>query len=117
MTALVEEVITTDLALTEAAADKVKELCEAEGTPLMNLRIAVAPGGCTGMRYQLALDDEDLAGDVKKEYFGVTLVTDEGSYPYLKGATIDFVNTIEQVGFTIDNPNATQSCGCGKSFC
>jgi iron-sulfur cluster assembly accessory protein len=68
------------------------------------------------LRYQLALDDRDLDGDVAHEFFGVNVVTDRMSAPYLMGATIDFVDTIEQQGFTIDNPNAAGSCACGDSF-
>ncbi|MDR1833246.1 MAG: iron-sulfur cluster assembly accessory protein [Propionibacteriaceae bacterium] len=102
--------------LTATAADKVKALAASEGAEGLMLRIAVAPGGCAGLRYQLSLDDEDYDGDVKAQYHGVTLVTDPTSLPYVAGATIDFVDTIEQMGFTIDNPNVQGGCGCGKSF-
>jgi iron-sulfur cluster assembly accessory protein len=107
---------TTSLTLTEAAANKVQALLEADGTPELLLRISVAPGGCSGLRYQLALDDRALDGDVVAEQFGTKVVTDKMSYPYLMGATIDFVDSIEQQGFTIDNPNASNSCACGDSF-
>ena len=76
----------------------------------------MAPGGCSGLRYQLALDDRELEGDVAREFYGVKVVTDRMSAPYLMGATIDFVDTIEQQGFTIDNPQAQGSCACGDSF-
>ncbi|MFV0451845.1 MAG: HesB/IscA family protein [Propioniciclava sp.] len=102
--------------LTEVAAKKVTDLVTGEGEENLSLRISVAPGGCSGLRYQLALDDRELEGDVEKEWFGVTVVTDRMSAPYLVGATIDFVDTIEQQGFTIDNPNAQGSCACGDSF-
>ena len=102
--------------LTDAAASKVKALLEAEGRDDLTLRIAVQPGGCSGLRYQLFFDDRSLDGDVIKEYSGVNVVTDRMSAPYLGGATIDFVDTIEKQGFTIDNPNATGSCACGDSF-
>ncbi len=102
--------------LTDAAASKVKTLLEAEGRDDLTLRIAVQPGGCSGLRYQLFFDDRSLDGDVVKEYSGVNVVTDRMSAPYLGGATIDFVDTIEKQGFTIDNPNATGSCACGDSF-
>ncbi|MFZ9986484.1 MAG: HesB/IscA family protein [Candidatus Nanopelagicales bacterium] len=104
------------IVLTEAAASKVKALLEAEGRDDLTLRIAVQPGGCSGLRYQLFFDDRSLDGDVVKDFGGVGVVTDRMSAPYLGGATIDFVDTIEKQGFTIDNPNATGSCACGDSF-
>ena len=104
------------IVLTEAAASKVKALLEAEGRDDLTLRIAVQPGGCSGLRYQLFFDDRSLDGDVIKDFGGVGVVTDRMSAPYLGGATIDFVDTIEKQGFTIDNPNATGSCACGDSF-
>ena len=102
--------------LTDVAVQKVRSLLDAEGRDDLSLRIAVQPGGCSGLRYQLALDDRELEGDVAREFYGVKVVTDRMSAPYLSGATIDFVDTIEQQGFTIDNPNATGSCACGDSF-
>ena len=95
---------------------KVKTLLEAEGRDDLSLRIAVQPGGCSGLRYQLYFDDRSLDGDIVKDFGGVDVVTDRMSAPYLSGATIDFVDTIEKQGFTIDNPNATGSCACGDSF-
>ncbi len=108
---------TTDgITLTEAAAAKVKDLVAGQPDDGLNLRISVAPGGCSGLRYQLSLDERDLDGDVAKEFYGVKVVTDRMSAPYLTGATIDFVDSIEAQGFTIDNPNAQGSCACGDSF-
>lgn len=111
---------TTNLAdgvlLTDAAAVKVKALLDAEGRDDLTLRVAVQPGGCSGLRYQLFFDDRSLDGDVVKDFDGVGVVTDRMSAPYLMGAVIDFVDTIEKQGFTIDNPNATGSCACGDSF-
>lgn len=113
----VSEITMTDgLLLSDAAADKVKVLLESEGRDDLALRIAVQPGGCSGLRYQLFFDDRNLDGDVVKDFNGVHVVTDRMSAPYLSGATIDFVDTIEKQGFTIDNPNATGSCACGDSF-
>lgn len=113
----VDTQVTTDgIVLTEGAAGKVKDLIANEDVDNLSLRISVAPGGCSGLRYQLQLDDRQLDGDVVKDWFGVAVVTDRMSAPYLMGATIDFVDTIEQQGFTIDNPNATGSCACGDSF-
>ena len=108
---------TTDgIILTDGAATKVKALLDAEGRDDLTLRVAVQPGGCSGLRYQLFFDDRSLDGDVVKDFGGVSVVTDRMSAPYLSGATIDFVDTIEKQGFTIDNPNATGSCACGDSF-
>ena len=104
------------IVITDAAASKVKALLEAEGRDDLTLRIAVQPGGCSGLRYQLFFDDRSLDGDIIKDFSGVNVVTDRMSAPYLGGATIDFVDTIEKQGFTIDNPNATGSCACGDSF-
>lgn len=110
------EVQAEGIILTEVAAKKVADLAAGEGEEGLALRISVAPGGCSGLRYQLALDDRDLEGDIAKEWYGVNVVTDRMSAPYLSGATIDFVDTIQQQGFTIDNPNAGGSCACGDSF-
>lgn len=113
----IETTIATDgLVLTPVAAQKVKDLVANEDVDTLALRISVAPGGCSGLRYQLQLDDRELDGDVVSSFHGVSVVTDRMSAPYLAGATIDFVDTIEQQGFTIDNPNATGSCACGDSF-
>jgi len=102
--------------ITDVAADKVRALLDQEGRDDLNLRIAVQPGGCSGLRYQLFFDDRNLDGDVRQEISGVGVVVDRMSIPYLGGAVIDFVDTIEKQGFTIDNPNATGSCACGDSF-
>ncbi len=82
----------------------------------MFLRIAVQPGGCSGLRYELAFDDRPLDGDASVDFRGVALVVDRMSKPYLDGATIDYLDTIEKQGFTIDNPNAQNACACGDSF-
>src|SRR5512133_1108521 len=111
-----EAPVTDGILLTEVAASKVKALLESEGRDDLNLRIAVQPGGCSGLRYQLFFDDRNLDGDVRQEISGVGVVVDRMSVPYLGGAVIDFVDTIEKQGFTIDNPNATGSCACGDSF-
>ncbi|THJ75064.1 MULTISPECIES: iron-sulfur cluster insertion protein ErpA [Frankia] len=102
--------------LTDTAAGKVKNLLEQEGRDDLKLRIAVQPGGCSGMRYQLFFDERSLDGDTVLDFSGVKVVLDRMSSPYLGGATIDFVDTIEKQGFTIDNPNAQGSCACGDSF-
>ncbi|HVY10906.1 MAG TPA: iron-sulfur cluster assembly accessory protein [Mycobacteriales bacterium] len=102
--------------LSDTAAVKVKHLLEQEGRDDLALRIAVQPGGCSGMRYQLFFDERTLEGDTFTDFGGVKVVVDRMSVPYLAGATIDFVDTIEKQGFTIDNPNAAGSCACGDSF-
>jgi len=106
----------TGVLLTEAAASKAKALLDQEGRDDLSLRIAVQPGGCAGLRYQLFFDDRTLDGDVVDDFGGVKLAVDRMSVPYLMGASIDFVDTIEKQGFTIDNPQATGSCACGDSF-
>ena len=106
----------TGILLTEVAATKVASLIAQEGRDDLSLRVAVQPGGCSGLRYQLYFDDRALDGDTVTEFGAVKVVTDKMSTPYLMGASIDFVDTIEKQGFTIDNPNAQGSCACGDSF-
>ncbi|GAA1892596.1 HesB/IscA family protein [Williamsia serinedens] len=106
----------TGVILTDAAAGKAKALLDQEGRDDLALRIAVQPGGCAGLRYQLFFDDRSLDGDLTADFGGVKLAVDRMSAPYVQGASIDFVDTIEKQGFTIDNPNATGSCACGDSF-
>jgi iron-sulfur cluster assembly accessory protein len=102
--------------LTDVAATKVRTLLEQEGRDDLRLRIAVQPGGCSGLIYQLYFDERSLDGDAVRDFSGVEVVVDKMSTPYLDGATIDFADTIEKQGFTIDNPNAGSSCACGDSF-
>lgn len=102
--------------LSEAAAGKVKSLLEQEGRDDLRLRVAVQPGGCSGLIYQLYFDERFLDDDTVRDFNGVEVVVDQMSVPYLDGATIDFEDTIEKQGFTIDNPNAQGSCACGDSF-
>ena len=102
--------------LTDVAAAKVKSLLEQEGRDDLRLRVGVQPGGCSGLIYQLYFDERSLDGDLVTDFDGVEVVVDRMSGPYLDGATIDFADTIEKQGFTIDNPNAGSSCACGDSF-
>ena len=106
----------TGVILTDVAAQKVKALIEQEGRDDLRLRVAVQPGGCSGLRYQLFFDERALDGDKVSEYDGFEVVVDRMSVPYLTGATIDFADRIDAQGFTIDNPNASGSCACGDSF-
>ncbi len=109
-----EEVLVT---LTETAAAKIKELQTQEPEGEANvLRIAVQGGGCSGFEYALGFDRGLQEGDVELELHDVTVVIDPFSAPYLSGAEIDFLNTIEEAGFKISNPNAVSACGCGHSF-
>ena len=107
---------------TEAAA-KVRELLDAEGRSDLRLRVAVQPGGCAGMQYQLFFDERSLDGDllidqpVEGGAGTVPLVVDRTSVPLLTGSTIGYTDTIEKQGFEIDNPNAGGGCACGNSFC
>ena len=102
--------------LTDAAALKVKSLLEQEGRDDLRLRVAVQPGGCSGLIYQLYFDERYLDGDKTVDFGGVEVIVDDMSVPYLDGAKIDFKDTIAEQGFTIDNPNADGSCACGDSF-
>ncbi|HYG71375.1 MAG TPA: iron-sulfur cluster assembly accessory protein [Actinomycetota bacterium] len=104
------------ITITENAAGKVRELLAEEGRNDIALRVAVQPGGCSGLRYAMYLDDQLTEKDVAEEQFGVRVVIDKMSVPYLSEAKIDFVDTLEASGFTIDNPLAQSSCACGNSF-
>lgn len=110
------ETTAESVVLTDAAATKAAALLAAEGRDDLALRVAVQPGGCSGLRYQLFFDDRNLDGDFKETFGSLTVVVDRMSKPYLAGAVVDFVDTIEKQGFTIDNPNAGGSCACGDSF-
>ena len=116
MSTEVQSEISDTVILTDGAAAKVKALLDQEGRDDLRLRLAVQPGGCSGLRYQLYFDDREIDGDVVREFGGVEVAVDKMSSPYVGGATIDFVDTIEKQGFTIDNPNASNSCACGDSF-
>ena len=111
------ELPTHGVELTEVAQTKVRTLLEQEGRTDLRLRIAVQPGGCSGLIYQLYFDERTLEGDAVRNFGdGVEVIVDRMSAPYLDGASIDFEDTIEKQGFSIDNPNAQGSCACGDSF-
>ena len=116
MSATATQAPTHEVILTDVAATKVKSLLAQEGRDDLRLRIAVQPGGCSGLIYQLYFDDRVLDGDAIRDFDGVEVIVDRMSVPYLAGATIDFADTIERQGFTIDNPNAQNTCACGESF-
>ena len=111
-----QETAPQSIVLSDTAAGKVKTLLEQEGRDDLALRIAVQPGGCSGLIYQLYFDERLLDGDATRDFDGVEVVVDKMSVPYLDGASIDFEDTIQKQGFTIDNPNAAGSCACGDSF-
>jgi iron-sulfur cluster assembly protein len=103
--------------LTQGAATKVRELMDREeSSDPIALRIAVQPGGCSGMRYALFFDDRELDGDRVDEPHGVPVRIDKMSAPYLRDTTIDWVDSLQGAGFSIDNPNAQNTCACGDSF-
>ncbi|MCD1284809.1 MAG: HesB/IscA family protein [Brevibacterium sp.] len=116
MTVTKEAEATHEVELSDTAADKVRSLLQQEGRDDLRLRVAVQPGGCSGLIYQLYFDERHLDGDAVRDFDGVEVIVDRMSVPYLNGSTIDFSDTIEKQGFTIDNPNAGGSCACGDSF-
>jgi iron-sulfur cluster assembly accessory protein len=115
--ATIETSQTAELSLTERAAVKVKALMAQEPAGEAEvLRVAIQGGGCGGFEYALGFDRGAADGDSEAEFYGVRVVVDPASAPYLKGATVDFVESLQESGFKIDNPNASGSCGCGHSF-
>jgi iron-sulfur cluster assembly accessory protein len=114
MTETVKEI--HNVTMTPRAAEKVQSLLGQEGRDDLRLRVAVQPGGCSGLIYQLFFDERLMEDDLVVEFSGVELVVDKMSSPYLDGASVDFEDTIQKQGFTIDNPNAEGSCACGDSF-
>src|SRR5438874_10804314 len=107
--------VTPLLSVTSAAAEKIKELM-AEETDVSVLRVAIQGGGCSGFQYGLGFDRAAVEGDIEFQAYGVPVVVDPFSAPYLRGAEVDYVNTIQQAGFASNNPNAVSICGCGHSF-
>ena len=105
------------ITLTDTATTKVRELLDAEGAADLALRVAVRPGGCSGFSYEMFFDG-DIAGDDEQVTFGETVrvVVDPASAQLLQGATLDYKDGLDQSGFSITNPNATRTCGCGQSF-
>jgi iron-sulfur cluster assembly protein len=105
------------LEVTEPAAERIRQLLEKEGKAESHaLRMKVVGGGCSGLRYELAFDDRVGEQDTEIDAHGVRLVVDEKSALYLVGTTLDFVDTLNETGFKMSNPNATTTCGCGESF-
>ena len=106
------------ITLTDTAARKVKELLEAEGATDLALRVAVRPGGCSGFSYEMFFDGDITAEDEQAEFGSeqVKVVVDSASAQLLLGATLDYKDGLTDAGFAITNPNASRSCGCGKTF-
>jgi iron-sulfur cluster assembly accessory protein len=108
--------ITPSITLTEPAAVKVAELLEQEGNPELALRVAVRPGGCSGFSYEMFFDSDIAGDDVTSSFGNVRVVVDPTSASLLQGATLDFKDGLQGAGFSINNPNASRTCGCGNSF-
>ena len=104
------------ITLTDAATSKVDELIKAEGDEEMALRVAVRPGGCSGFSYEMYFDTDFAEDDTTVAYEGVRVVVHQSSAMLLEGATLDYKDGLEQSGFSINNPNAERTCGCGQSF-
>ena len=102
--------------VTEAAATRIRELLDREDKSGFGLRMKVVGGGCSGLRYELSFDDQLTDADNEIAALGVKVIVDEKSALYLVGSTLDFVDTLQESGFKIENPNASNSCGCGESF-
>lgn len=104
------------ITLTETAATKVGALLAGEAEEGLALRVAVRPGGCSGFSYEMFFDSDFAADDTTTEYNGVKVVVDASSAMLLQGATLDYKDGLQETGFSINNPNAQRTCGCGSSF-
>ena len=104
------------ITLTPEAASKVGELLTQEGEEGLALRVAVRPGGCSGFSYEMYFDTEVNDNDQSAKFEGVDVIVDQSSAMLLQGATLDYSDSLQNAGFSIDNPNAQRTCGCGQSF-
>jgi iron-sulfur cluster assembly accessory protein len=104
------------LVLTDVASAKVSELLEQEGNPELFLRVAVRPGGCSGFSYEMFFDTELAEDDIQSVAGPLKVVVDPASATLLMGSTLDYKDGLQGAGFSINNPNATRTCGCGQSF-
>jgi iron-sulfur cluster insertion protein len=102
--------------VTEAAANRVKQLIASEGKDGLRLRVAVSGGGCSGFQYEFSLDADTGEDDHIYTQHGVDVVVDDASLDLLAGSQLDYVNDLMAASFQISNPNATATCGCGTSF-
>ena len=107
-----------NMTLTERAAEEVQKFIAQEQVPVdtAGLRVSVLPGGCSGFKYSLNIEERALDDDMVHEINGVRVFVDGFSAQYLTGVTIDYVSSMQGSGFTFTNPNATGGCGCGTSF-
>jgi iron-sulfur cluster assembly accessory protein len=110
-----QSAVETTITMTTAAADKVRELLKQENDESLGLRIFVAGGGCSGLQYGMTLDEEQ-DGDTIVAMEGFRVFVDEMSLGYIVGSEVDYVDSLMGAGFTVNNPNAVSSCGCGHSF-
>lgn len=110
--------VTVDISLTPGAAAQVREFMQAEDVPpaTAGLRVSVMPGGCSGFKYGLCIEESPLDDDIVREVEGIRVFVDAFSAQYLGGTTVDYVSNLTGSGFTFNNPNATGGCGCGSSF-
>src|SRR5258707_7379909 len=106
----------TVLALSDAAAAKLRELTKEETNPDIGLRVYVYSGGCSGFRYGMMLEDQPTPEDNILHANGLKVYVDTKSIPLLQGSAIDYVDTLMGAGFTVNNPNAVAACGCGSSI-
>ena len=104
------------IALSAEAIAKVTELLADEGEPDLGLRVAVRPGGCSGFSYEMFFDSAESADDHVANFGPVTVRVDAASAPHLAGATLNYSDGLQGPGFSVENPNAQRSCGCGQSF-
>ena len=104
------------ITMTDTAAVKVKELLVAEGNDELVLRVAVRPGGCSGFSYEMFFDSDVAEEDEMAEFAGVRVAVDPSSAQLLTGASLDYKDGLQGAGFSIHNPNAQRTCGCGQSF-
>ena len=107
---------TPTITLTDTAVAKVSELVQQEGNPDLALRVAVRPGGCSGFSYEMFFDSDIADDDIESSFGDVRVVVDPASATLIMGATLEFKDGLQGAGFSINNPNATRSCGCGQSF-
>ena len=108
--------VTPAIILTDDAASKVAELLEQEGNAELALRVAVRPGGCSGFSYEMFFDTDVADDDMASTFGSVRVVVDPTSASLLQGSTLDYKDGLQGAGFSINNPNASRTCGCGQSF-
>ncbi|MCX7782124.1 MAG: iron-sulfur cluster assembly accessory protein [Meiothermus sp.] len=106
----------TALSITPLAAERAKEILNRYNKPEAAIRVFIKSGGCSGYQYGMAVDERELEGDTTVEMFGVKLIVDRMSLPLLAGSEVDWVENLMGGGFSVNNPQATSSCGCGHSF-